>query len=178
VPSASAVGHSAARRGQIDYQREPVRGSSNSKRILKPMTSAPKRILSSLIPKAKFFGGDATGPTLESSGNLQEKLQCGHAAGISRMSSGETVSRDLHWWHSNEIARISSRPTTIFRSNVTLPKCITAEQSERSDARRSTSSASALNRARHGRRRNRVSGFGSRFGFSVPRGHLTRRFSP
>jgi hypothetical protein len=53
-------------------------------------------------------------------GCLQEKLQCGHEAGISRISSGETVRRDLHLWHSNETARISSRPTIIFRSNVTL----------------------------------------------------------
>ena len=29
-------------------------------------------------------------------GSLQEKLQCGHEARISRISSGETVSRDLH----------------------------------------------------------------------------------
>jgi hypothetical protein len=101
------------------------RGSSNSRRILKPITSAPKRIRISLIPTAKFLGGDA-GLASGSMGCLQEKLQCGHEAGISRISSGETVNRDLHLWHSKEMARISSKPTTIFRSNVTLPKCSTA----------------------------------------------------
>lgn len=77
-------------------QSASFRGSSNSRRILKPITSAPKRILISRIPTAKFLGGDATGPLLGSSGSLQEKLQCGHAFGMSRISSGETVSRDLH----------------------------------------------------------------------------------
>ncbi len=76
---------------------------------------------------AKFFGGDAIALALGSSGSLQEKLQCGHAEGMSRISSGETVSRDLHLWHSKEIARIASRPTTIFRSKVTSRKCITEE---------------------------------------------------
>jgi hypothetical protein len=71
-------------------------GSSNSSSILNPITSAPKRILSSLMPKAKFFGGDPADTACGSSGSLQGKLQCGQAAGISRISSGETVSRDLH----------------------------------------------------------------------------------
>jgi len=97
------------------------------------MTSAPKRIRISLIPTAKFLGGDV-GTASGSIGCLQEKLQCGHAAGISRRSSGETVSRDLHLWHSNEIARISSNPTTIFRSNVTLPKCTTPPRARAEDS--------------------------------------------
>ncbi|MGA7840926.1 MAG: hypothetical protein WCA34_08405 [Candidatus Acidiferrales bacterium] len=100
----------------------PPPGSSNSNKILNPITSAPNRIFSSRIPNAKVFGGDPTDAAEVSSGSLHEKLQCGQAAGISRISSGDTVSRDLHLWHSNVIARISSNPTTILRSNVTLPE--------------------------------------------------------
>jgi len=100
-------------------------GSSNSSRILNPITSAPNRIFSSRMPNAKAFGNEPLGTAEGSSGNLHEKLQCGHAMGISRISSGETVSRDLHLWHSNVIARISSNPTTILRSNVTLRQCTT-----------------------------------------------------
>jgi hypothetical protein len=33
----------------------------------------------------------------------------------------------LHLWHSNVIARISSNPTTILRSKVTLPEVYHAE---------------------------------------------------
>jgi hypothetical protein len=85
------------------------------------MTSAPKRIFNSRMPNAKAFGNEPVGSAEGSSGNLQEKLQCGQAIGISRISSGDTVSRDLHLWHSKVIARISSSPTTILRSKVTLP---------------------------------------------------------
>ena len=102
--------------------RAPVRGSSNSSSILNPITSAPNRIFNSRIPNAKAFGNEPLGTADGSSGNLHEKLQCGQAMGISRISSGETVSRDLHLWHSNVIARISSSPTTILRSKVTLPE--------------------------------------------------------
>ena len=111
----------------------PPPGSSNSNKILNPITSAPNRIFSSRIPNAKVFGGDPTDAAEVSSGSLHEKLQCGQAAGISRISSGDTVSRDLHLWHSNVIARISSNPTTILRSNVTLPEVYhaRARQSER-----------------------------------------------
>src|SRR5580700_7758018 len=86
------------------------------------MTSAPNRIFSSRIPNANAFGNEPLGTAEGSSGNLHEKLQCGQAMGISRISSGDTVSRDLHLWHSNVIARISSNPTTILRSKVTLPE--------------------------------------------------------
>ena len=85
------------------------------------MTSAPNRIFSSRIPNANAFGNEPLGTAEGSSGSLHEKLQCGQAMGISRISSGDTVSRDLHLWHSNVIARISSKPTTILRSKVTLP---------------------------------------------------------
>src|SRR5580658_334849 len=85
------------------------------------MTSAPNRIFSSRIPNANAFGNEPLGTAEGSSGSLHEKLQCGQATGISRISSGDTVSRDLHLWHSNVIARISSKPTTILRSKVTLP---------------------------------------------------------
>lgn len=93
------------------------------------MTSAPNRIFSSRIPNANAFGNEPLGTAEGSSGNLHEKLQCGQAMGISRISSGDTVSRDLHLWHSNVIARISSNPTTILRSKVTLPEVYHAEPS-------------------------------------------------
>jgi hypothetical protein len=93
------------------------------------MTSAPNRIFSSRIPNAKAFGNEPLGTAEGSSGSLHEKLQCGQAMGISRISSGETVNRDLHLWHSNVIARISSSPTTILRSNVTLPEVYHAKPS-------------------------------------------------
>src|SRR5271169_5370574 len=93
------------------------------------MTSAPNRIFNSRMPNAKAFGNEPLGAAEGSSGNLHEKLQCGQAAGISRISSGETVSRDLHLWHSNVIARISSKPTTILRSKVMLPEVYHAKPS-------------------------------------------------
>jgi hypothetical protein len=34
----------------------------------------------------------------------------------------------LHLWHSNVIARISSKPTTILRSKVMLPECTTPKR--------------------------------------------------
>jgi len=59
-------------------------------------------------------------PRLDILGQSPGKLTVRAGGGISRISSGNTVKRDLHLWHSNVIARISSNPTTIFRSKVTL----------------------------------------------------------
>src|SRR5580692_3128701 len=87
------------------------------------MTSAPNRIFSSRIPNANAFGNEPPGTAKGSSGSLHEKLQCGQAMGISRISSGETVSRDLHFLRSNvtfpEVYHAKpSPPTTLLRAPI------------------------------------------------------------